>query len=179
MKYMPCTLPNKSNFSEPLTSKAYYGSSTRETQHFNVFVFFLRECTRHEHNVYRVRLSKCITSIITVLEKIINHTKTTIGGISEDISSTNGVSQSYPFDITFDVRELDDDITTPAMSIQLGDKLLKSGNTYILTTTITGAGTVTMHLVVNGVQPEDFIYPPTNWPGIISLGELHLLCSDV
>ena len=33
---MPCTLPKTPDFSEPLISKAYQGSSARETQHVAV-----------------------------------------------------------------------------------------------------------------------------------------------
>ena len=33
---MSCTLPKKPDFSEPLISKAYYGSGIRKTQHVAV-----------------------------------------------------------------------------------------------------------------------------------------------
>ena len=33
-----CTLPKKPDFSEPLLSKAYLGSGTRETQHVTVWI---------------------------------------------------------------------------------------------------------------------------------------------
>ena len=35
---MLCTLPKKHDFSEPLISKAYWGSGTRETQHAAVYI---------------------------------------------------------------------------------------------------------------------------------------------